>query len=164
MRGVGSVMILVILAIYSLSSQSAAKCMSAFCSSGIRHRAGVYDLKIGSLTLGSLDKASTLKERVELPSLSVIDSASKCGDSILAHNCHSNMLWADWGSVRISLVCIIRPVFIKQQVLPIQQAISSVMIDWRQMLGGQTASALDWNKPVMASVGRSLVMEIQTHG
>lgn len=74
------------------------------------------------------------------------------------------MLWGYIGFVSNSLACIIRPVFIKQQVLTIQLAISSVMIEWRLMVGGQTASALNWKEPIKAPVGRFVVMEILTHG
>ena len=163
-RGAGSVMILGILAIFSLSSQCSAKCMSAFCSSGIGHRAGVNDLKISPLAHGSLNQASSCKKRVKFLSLRVIDSASKCGDSVLAHSGHSNMLSFDLASVCINKQACLWQVFIKRQVSSFHQGISSVMIGWRCMVDGQTASAPNWNKPIKAPVGRSLVMEIQTYG
>ena len=150
-RGAGSVMILGIMAIYSLSAQCAAKGMSTFCSSGISHRAGVNNLKIRFFALCSLDKASFRKQRMEFPSLSVIDSASKRGDSVLAHSRHSNMLSLDLASVCINKQACLWQVFIKRQVSSFHQGISSVMIGWRCMLGGQTASALDWNKPIGSS-------------
>ena len=163
-RGAGSVMILGILAIFSLSSQCAAKCVSAFCSSGISHRAGVNDLKIRRFALSSLYKASFCKKRMEFASLSMVDSASKCGDSVLAHSGHSNMLSFDLASVCINKQACLWQVFIKRQVSSFHQGISSVMIGWRCMVDGQTASAPNWNKPIKAPVDRSLVMEIQTYG
>ena len=163
-RGAGSVMILGIFAIYSLASQCAAKCMSAFCSSGISHRAGVNDLKIRQFALSSLYKASFCKKRMEFPSFSVIDAASKCGDSVLAHSAHSNMLSLDLASVCINKQACLWQAFIKRHVSSFHQGISSGMIGWRCMVDWQTASAPNWDKPIMAPVGRSLVMEIQTYG